>query len=288
MNQKSPSKRVLIVDDESTVTTILATGLENLGQGYIIETAKSGEEALKCLYQAEYALVITDYIMPGMSGIKLAKQIRESFPETQIMLMTAFSTNGLREAAAKLMLDGYIEKPFRLDKIREIVKNAVERTTEGEDAFRKGERQLSHPVRAHLEALHADTNARCVLLLSDGGFPIEVVGKVEDLDISTISALVAANFIAAAELARLLGNNSVFKSSHHEGPDYNIYAHDVNGDCFLAIISGVESKAGIVRFYLQKTLTVITPLLDADEPTEKLDSAVLSAIDDEMDRLFDL
>lgn len=260
-------KRILIVDDEPNVTLVLSRSLRKLGDNYHVETAQSGHEALTKLEDGSYELVITDYKMPKMSGLDLAIAVRDLAPQTQVVLMTAHGTGALRTMAGDMELDGYIDKPFTMDQIREIVEAAVS-STEAEDPYLIGDREIEDAVYAQLEALQSDTGARCVMLLSSGGYPIEVVGMTQNLDASTVGTLVAANFMAAVELSRLLGNNSIFKSSYHEGPDYNIYSYDVNGDVLLAVIFGAETKTGAVWFFTKQTAATLAEMDLAQKPLD--------------------
>ncbi len=287
MAHHSQSKRVLIVDDEPNVAVVLADSLEKLGDDYIIETASSGERALEKIRQHPYDLVVTDYKMPGLSGLDVAREVRQVSPETQVILMTAYGTAGLRDAVERMDMS-YIDKPFTMEQIREIVERVVgyPETRRDEDPYRSGARALAHPVIEHLRALQADTGARCVLLLSTGGYPVETVGQTVSLDVNSVGALVAANFLAAAELARLLGNRTVFKSSYHEGPDYNVYAYDVNGELLLAVVFGAESKPGVVWFYTKQTAAALTPLLaDLVAPVE-LAADLTTAMNAQWDQLI--
>jgi CheY-like chemotaxis protein len=277
-------KRILIVDDEPNVTLVLSRSLRKLGDNYHVETAQSGHEALTMLEAESYALVITDYKMPKMSGLDLAIAVREVAPQTQVVLMTAHGTGALRNMAGDMELDGYIDKPFTMDQIREIVEAAVS-STEGEDPYRLGNRQVEDAVYDQLQALQNDTGARCVMLLSAGGYPIEVVGMVQSLDTSTIGTLVAANFMAAVELSRLLGNASIFKSSYHEGPDYNIYSYDVNGDVLLAVIFGAETKTGAVWFFTKQTAST---LAEMDLAQASIGPEELEELTADLDRGLDL
>jgi CheY-like chemotaxis protein len=118
-------KRVLIVDDESHVTTMLADSLEKLGEDFAIETAHSGDEALAKVQQATYAVLITDYKMPGMNGLDLAQMVHRLSPETRIILMTAYSSDKLRQAAGLMELDGYLNKPFSVAQVRDLVRSAA-------------------------------------------------------------------------------------------------------------------------------------------------------------------
>lgn len=287
MSDKPEFQRVLIVDDEPNVALILAEGLKKLGKAYLVETAHSGAEALARLRQSDYTLIITDYRMPGMSGVELAQFVRQQAPQTQVMLMTGYGSEGLHDVVGSLKLDGYIDKPVTTARIREIVRHAVDQTSQEKDPYRAAERTLEISVTEHLQTLQINANARCVLLLTSSGYAVETVGQTSSLDVSSVSALVAANFIAAAELARLLGNDSVFKCSHHEGPNYDIYAHDVTGEFLLAVIFGSESKTGIVRFYTNEAVTALVPVLAGIAVNGPLPDDFSTAVDSELAHLFD-
>ncbi len=275
------SKRVLVVDDEVNVATVLAASLESLGDEFEVDTAYSGDEALRKVQQTHYTLVLTDYKMPGMTGIDLAQAIRKVSPDTQVVLMTAYGTSDLRKMMEQMNYD-YIDKPFSMAQIREIVERAVNRTREGADPYRAGEREVVQDVYEHLAALQENTSARCVLLLSAGGYPVEVAGQTEGLDISVIGALVAANFMAAAELAKQFGSGSIFKSSYHEGTDYNIYAYDLTGDLLLAVIFDSRSRPGVVWFYTKQVAADLMPLVENPDEgaTEEFADALASAVDE--------
>ncbi len=286
----SSKKRLLLVDDEADLIEILSTVLDSLNDKYIIDTASNGTEALGKIQSEVYELVLTDYMMPKMDGITLTQHIHKISPDTQVIMMTSHSSDEFQETLKNIDLDGYITKPFQVGHIYSIVEDALKYTQEGADAYRTGERVAPPSVTVLLQNLRIDTGARCILLLSDGGYPIEMAGDADGLDVSSISALVAANFLATAELARLLGDTSVFKASYQEGPDYNIYAYRVNESALITIIFGAESKSGIVRYYARKTADKIDPLLDAlnDMPDEfVMEGDVDSAIDHEFDQLWE-
>ena len=290
MTAEGESKRVLIIDDEPSVTAMLAEGLERLGQEYAIETADCAEEALIKLQRASYALVITDYKLPGSSGLELARTIRRLSPDTQVILMTAYGSSDLQSSAADLKLDAYVEKPFSIAQIREIVRQALQKV--------RGEASGPRPVEVEakggqtsvsevLQSLRTNSGARCVLLLSVTGYPVEVVGSAGNAELHSISALVAANFVAAEELARLLGNASIFKSSYHEGPNYNIYSYAVSEDLLLAVIFGPESRPGAVWFYTKQAAAHLVPLAtEQPSSTARVDDQLIAAVGEELERLF--
>ena len=124
------TKRVLIVDDEPYVTMTLASILEKLGDAYMIDTTNTSDDVLLKFQHEDYALMITDYKMPGMDGIDLAKAVQNISPQTHIILMTAYGSSALAETAKKdLRLDGYLDKPFTVAQIREMVTDTLNEST---------------------------------------------------------------------------------------------------------------------------------------------------------------
>ncbi len=115
-------------------------------------------------------------------------------------------------------------------------------------------------VREPLEALLADTRARCVLLIDADGYAVDAVGWTYGLHIPTLATLIAATYAASAELSRLLGNRSIFNASHHQGPDCNIYTYQVNKDLLLAVVFGSESISGAVWLFAKRTAEALVSL----------------------------
>jgi len=120
-----PAQRVLVVDDQPNVAILLAASLETMGDEFILEVAHDGQAALAKIGQTAYTLLITDYKMSGLNGLQLAEQAHQISPETQIILMTAYGTDELRQMAGRLQLSGYIEKPFTVSQIRQLVEQIV-------------------------------------------------------------------------------------------------------------------------------------------------------------------
>jgi len=142
-------------------------------------------------------------------------------------------------------------------------------------------------IYEELQSLRDNTNSRCVLLLSSSGHIIEHVGSTNQLDIDSISALVAANFMATTELARLVGNKAIFKSTYHAGADYDIFSSGVNDDFLLVNIFGTNTKIGLVRFYVNQAVETLAPLVGNNLfSVDFSDSQIEARVQDELDALF--
>jgi len=88
MKQQKP--HVLIVDDETNVRRVLGTLLEQAG--YVTSRAASAEQALEVVRSVDPDLVLTDLRMDGMSGMELLAQVRRSYPEIPVIVITAHGT----------------------------------------------------------------------------------------------------------------------------------------------------------------------------------------------------
>lgn len=118
--------RILVVDDEDSLRRILQVQLER--QGYKVTTVAGGQEALTILRTSEFALVLSDIRMPGMSGIELLKQIKQEHPATEVILLTAFATVEDAVDAMKAGAYHYVTKPVRYDELFLVLRRATERS----------------------------------------------------------------------------------------------------------------------------------------------------------------
>ena len=108
---------ILIVDDEIDQLQSLRRGLKN--KGYQVYEAQDTEEALIILENnvRSIDLVLTDHYMPGRTGIELLGEIRKSYGELPVIIMSAHANKGLETQVAESASDGFIAKPFTLSRL---------------------------------------------------------------------------------------------------------------------------------------------------------------------------
>jgi len=114
-------KRMLIVDDEETLTYSLYQSFILAKHDYEVVTASSGEEATIKLKEKDYNLVITDISMPGMSGLELLTNIKQDYPGIDVIVMTAYGSPEKREEAFSSGAKFYVEKPFEIKEMKQMV-----------------------------------------------------------------------------------------------------------------------------------------------------------------------
>ncbi len=105
--------QVLIVDDDQRMTHTLVDILEL--KGYRVKTAHTGSQALELAEQDHFDCVISDIKMPGMNGVELFQVYREHYPETPVILMTAYAPGNLLTNEVSEKVVAVLRKPFDID-----------------------------------------------------------------------------------------------------------------------------------------------------------------------------
>ena len=120
------ANRILIADDEQTLVFFLRRGLSEAGLNCRVDVVDSGEDALTRLAFDEYQVLITDLKMPGINGLTLAAAARSLHPTIGIILMTAYGSREVEAKAEQLMVDGYLTKPFHMERLCDIVEKILQ------------------------------------------------------------------------------------------------------------------------------------------------------------------
>lgn len=119
--------KFLIVDDSPTMLRIIRNALKEIGHDDVVE-AEDGEEAMAKLEESAPDFVVTDWNMPNMNGVELAKNIR-SHPQFSDLPILMVTTRGMKEdvkTAMQAQVNNYIVKPFEPDVLEEKVNHCLE------------------------------------------------------------------------------------------------------------------------------------------------------------------
>ena len=135
LNQLVKAKRILIVDDESTLVFFLKQGLQEVQDACRVDVAPSGEDALTKLTYNKYDLLITDLKMPGISGFTLVEIARSLHPHIKVILMTAFGSREVQNEVKNLQVDGYLTKPFPTAQLQDMVTKILATETSNLKSF---------------------------------------------------------------------------------------------------------------------------------------------------------
>jgi two-component system response regulator MprA len=154
---------ILVVDDDPEIVSLVKRGLAY--EGYTIETAADGTEALVKALEKEPDLVILDIMMPGLDGVEVARRLRQG-SDVPIIMLTAKGTVADKVTGLESGADDYLVKPFALDELLARVKALLRR------------RQSREEETLRFSDLSLNTSTREV---SRGNRPIELTTQEFDL-----------------------------------------------------------------------------------------------------------
>jgi DNA-binding NtrC family response regulator len=129
-NDSKSLARLLVVDDDSDIVQVLKMGL--LKNGFLVDAFTNPEDALQTFKaNAEsYCLMLSDIRMPQLSGIQLARKVKEVNPDVKVILMTAFEIrdNEFSKVFPSTQVDGFVQKPIGIKELTDKILSLVDET----------------------------------------------------------------------------------------------------------------------------------------------------------------
>ncbi|MDI6766279.1 MAG: sigma-54 dependent transcriptional regulator [Bacteroidota bacterium] len=120
------SYKILIVDDEAALTTLLREELQEAG-GYKVDLAFDGAEAINLVQKALYDVVLLDMVMPHVDGREVLKFIQENSPSSQVIILSQYADIKMAVETTKLGAYEVLGKPYDIDQIEQTIHRAIER-----------------------------------------------------------------------------------------------------------------------------------------------------------------
>uniref|UniRef100_A0A7C4AI86 Sigma-54-dependent Fis family transcriptional regulator n=1 Tax=Fundidesulfovibrio putealis TaxID=270496 RepID=A0A7C4AI86_9BACT len=121
------SERILVIEDDPSFAAMVQDALET--KGITADIAGSAEDGLRILARGGYDLVLTDVMLPGMTGVEAIPRIQQVHPGVDVIVMTGHSTREVAMEAIRLGAYDYFSKPFSLAEMETVVRRALERRT---------------------------------------------------------------------------------------------------------------------------------------------------------------
>ncbi len=116
--------RILVVDDDQEVRSFCREILEL--QNFTVEEAENGAKALEILKKTSFSLILSDIMMPDISGLDLASKVRDKYPDTFVILVTGHGSIDLAKDAIQRGAFDFITKPFKIEELNQTVVRALE------------------------------------------------------------------------------------------------------------------------------------------------------------------
>jgi len=123
-------RKILLVEDETVVREALRDWL--IEDGYIVDVAEDGEEALEKIKKEQFGVIVLDLKLPGIDGLQVFEEAKELRPETKGVIITAYPSKETLEKAQSLGLLDYLAKPFKAEDLEKIIGGALGELEGGE------------------------------------------------------------------------------------------------------------------------------------------------------------
>ena len=177
--------RILVIDDEDVIRMLVVEILESAG--YDVTSAESAEVALSLLEDADFDLVVSDVIMPGLSGLELLEAVRARRASLPVILVTGAGTYDTLSQALTRGAAGLVTKPFAHSDLQSAVAHALERATRSRDDLRERllaptlASALANAIEARDEYLHGHCERLAALAVRVGellGLPVDEIETI--------------------------------------------------------------------------------------------------------------
>ncbi len=119
------SHKIMVIDDEKIVGDMAKLSLEQ--EGYVVETFLNAEPALKRLQEEKFDVVVTDYKMKGIDGMEVLKTVKDLYPATQVIMITAFANLDAAIEALRRDVHDFFPKPVKIKELKASIKRALEK-----------------------------------------------------------------------------------------------------------------------------------------------------------------
>jgi DNA-binding NtrC family response regulator len=147
--------RILVVDDDESIRKVLATILEE--EGYTVETAESGKEAIRKSNEKFYNLALIDIRLPDMMGTHLLAAIKETTPRMVKIIITGYPSLQNAIEAVNSGADAYILKPFNVDKTLGVIK---ENLTKQQEAKKYSQEKVAEFIESRAREIEATSRKK--------------------------------------------------------------------------------------------------------------------------------
>jgi len=217
--------RILIVEDQREVSRLLRTALETLDAEFEVVEVPSGEEATLESTRNPIDLLVSDYRLPGMTGVELMHKVKINHPQVKVILVTGQTNPRIRKEVAESGADAFFIKPISMADFLDAIERhlgLVETLLPPEPIAPVAE-EHPHSIPDLLAGLRQEVAAIAVLLLNDSGRILARAGDLpdKDSDVALVSSLLSI-YSAGQKVSHLLGQTIESHWSVFDGGKYDL------------------------------------------------------------------
>ncbi len=116
--------RIMVIDDEKIVCDMAKMSLDQ--EGYEVETFLNAEPALRRLAEQKFDIVVTDYKMKGIDGMEVLRTVRRLYPDTRVIMITAFANLDAAIEALRSDVHDFFPKPVKIKELKASIQRALD------------------------------------------------------------------------------------------------------------------------------------------------------------------
>lgn len=259
------SPRILLVEDQREVSHMLRTSLELSGRGYIVVDVPSAEDALFELGRGPVDLLVTDVVLPGISGIDLLTKTRQLNPDAHAIIITGHQSKEIKARAEALGVFAFITKPIVTSYFLEAVERALA-TREYPIALEDVQAERIPLMEKSMEEIRQELGAEATLLLDERGKIVVQTGEIGGLDFEGTLPTILAAFSAGLKTSNLLGSLLPGNFQYFDGDTHDLYLTNVGAFFALLIIISSDQehvKMGAVVHFGRKAAEELVEILSS-------------------------
>ncbi len=261
--------RILLVEDQLDSSQVLRAGLENLNSDFEVVQSASAEEALRELASGPFTLLITDILLPGISGLELMAQFRHYCPESKIILISGVEDLEIRKEIARAGAEAFFFKPIDLADLLDAVERVLamkKDASPGDVLVGEADLQLaeksSNAIASEIDDLHKKLNALSILLISERGQVMARAGALPDESIETsLMPDLMASFFASLRVGIFVKSESPDNLQCFRGRDYHLHLISLSPSYALLIATRPENSDALSRL-AEKSQIAVAKLSD--------------------------
>lgn len=241
---------ILLVDDQRDILRLLHSTLDTLqNKDLEIIEAPSGEEALLQSGRRKIDLLVTDYLLPGMTGIEFMHKMRARNPDVHVVLITGMTDRKAREEMLNAGAAAIFDKPIPLADFLDVVERSLGlvRTIFPSEVDARAEARRAR-VSDLLANFRQDIHATAIFLLNDRGLVVARAGDLRDssLEVSLVSALNAI-FSAGLKVAKFNRQDALSQFTVFAGGDNDLILVPIDANYALLLAgSGLASREAVM------------------------------------------
>lgn len=230
-------QKLLVVDDEVVALNNLMHILKK--EGYQAKGTQSGSQALKYIEEEEFNVILTDLKMEKVDGMRLLKRAKELYPDIEVIMITGFATVDSAIEAMKAGAYYYIAKPYKIDEVRKVVREALEKNQLKKENIR---------LRQHLKDFQGD-----VKLITDNAKMHKLLETAQQIAVTDTNVVICGESGTGKELLAKFIHQ---RSGRAKGPMLSIncgvlteelLANELFGHEKGAFTGANETKKGLVE-----------------------------------------